>query len=538
MPSVIIEKGRDKGRFFPLPEGSFALFGRAEECDVSLDDSLLSRRHFAIEVTSDSCLLVDQNSRNGTYLNGDLTSAARLRYGDEIFAGSTLFSFVSDQEAQEKGGLVGQVIGGCEVKHRLGRGGMGVVYLAKQKSMGREIALKILSARLRLQPRAAERFLEEARAGAQLGHPNVVRVYDFGEERGRLYLAMEYLPGGCLEDLLNHTDRILPAGALQMSLDAAQGLEYAERLGIVHRDIKPDNLLLDEEGNTKVADLGIAIRLGDSSDRQRREIIGTPHYMAPEQATGRGVDHRTDIYALGGTLYRMLSGRSPFTGSTPQELMEKAVEEDPTPLCDFVEGISFGLSRLVGRMMAKDPSRRPQSFTELISKLERCLAVETGESSPAASLGLEAGAYLRHGTERPQQYQGQSALEQMELPRLRILAVDDERGIRQLVSEFVKALGSDCETAPDGPEGLRAFRSSQFDLVITDRDMPGMTGDELALAIRSDSPETPIIMLTGLGMEMRSRGEHPECVDLVVSKPITLKRLKRTLQLVLRSEPA
>ena len=535
MASIIIEKGREKGRFFPLPEGTFSLFGRAEECDVCLDDALLSRRHFSIEATRDSCLLVDQDSRNGVYLNGERTSTARLRYGDEIFAGSTLFSFVTDQEAKEQGGLVGQTIGGCEVKHRLGRGGMGVVYLARQESMHREIALKVLSAHVRVQSQAAERFLEEARAGAELGHPNVVRVYDFGEERGHLYLAMEYLPGGCLEDLLNHTDRILPAGALQMCLDAAQGLGYAERLGIVHRDIKPDNLLLDDEGNTKIGDLGIALRLDGSTDLERRQVIGTPHYMAPEQATGQGVDHRTDIYALGGTLYRMLSGRAPFSGSTPEELMEKAVEEEPQHLCDFVDGVSFSLSRLVGRMMAKDPNRRPQNFAELIPTLERSLAVETGELSPSALLDAEARSHLKRGAGKPQQYPARAAPEHADLPRLRILAVDDDAGILQLMREFIRALGSECETAPDGPEGLRAFRSSQFDLVVTDRDMPGMTGDELAIAIRSVSPETPIIMLTGLGMEMRARGEHPECVDLVVSKPITLKRLKRTLQLVLCS---
>jgi serine/threonine protein kinase len=395
LATIVIEKGRGKGKAVPLAGQTRICFGRDASCDVCFEDGLASRQHFCIQKREDRFFVVDLGSRNGTHLNGEQVTEHPLSFGDLIVAGETVFSFVEEDEAKARGGLVGKTIAGYRVEERLGRGGMGVVYLASQLSLGRQVALKILSSRLTRDPALVRRFVEEARSAGRLNHPNIVRVDDVGECHGLHYIAMEYLAGGSMEDLLNHTDRILPVGALSMMQDVARGLQYAESQGIVHRDIKPDNLMLDRDGRVKICDLGIAIFL-DANVQREGNAAGTPHYMAPEQARGKAVDHRADIYSLGCTLYRMLSGQMPFTGATYREIIKKQVTYQPPALHTFVEEVSPRLSQLVERMMAKAPEDRPANATDLLREFDECLSAEISEGLSESEIRERSVEVKRH----------------------------------------------------------------------------------------------------------------------------------------------
>ena len=381
MATILIEKGRDKGRAIALTGQDRFYFGRDSGCHGHFDDAIASRQHFCVERDGDDFFVSDLGSRNGTYLNSEKIKKSRLNFGDHIIAGDTIFSFLTDDEAKERGGLVGQSMSGFQIEERVGRGGSGTVYRATQQSLSRPVALKILSHSLTNDPVFVARFVQEARAAGKLNNPHIVQVFDVGEDKGTYYMSMEYLPGGSMEDLLNHTDRILPIGALTLMRDVARGLQFAEANHIVHRDIKPDNLMLDSEGHVKIGDLGIAINLR-ADGRKNRSVAGTPHYMAPEQALGNAVDQRADVYSLGCTMYRMLSGQMPFTGATHKEILEKQITYDPPPLHKFVEEVPQHVSDLVARMMAKDPQGRPEDATALLKELDECIERESTGRTP------------------------------------------------------------------------------------------------------------------------------------------------------------
>ena len=372
----MIEKGKVKGRAVQLEGEERIYFGRDNSCHVPFEDTLASRQHFCIERKKDKFRLLDLGSRNGTLLNSDLVEKAiTLNYGDHIIAGETIFSFLTEDEAKERGGLVGQTIGGYRIEERLGRGGMGTVYRATQLSLQRPVALKILSPKLTTNQKHLDRFIQEARAAGNLAHPSVVEAYDVGNDGDTYFISMEYLPGGSMEELLLHTDKILPIGAISLIQDVARGLQYAEEKNVVHRDIKPENLMVDGEGKVKICDLGIAV--GPEGGQFEGKVVGTPHYMAPEQAMGKIVDHRSDIYALGCTLYRMLAGRLPFNGASHDQILEKQVFFQPPALHTFVDEVSTELSDLVEWMMAKEPEQRTPNATILLQELARCMAIES-----------------------------------------------------------------------------------------------------------------------------------------------------------------
>jgi len=213
-----------------------------------------------------------------------------------------------------------QVVGGYEIQEKLGEGGMAVVYKATQSSLGRTAALKMMKAGAEQNKSLVDRFEREARAMASINHPNVVTCYDTGRDKGHLYIALEFVDGGDVEDLLKEHGGMLPEQrALEVVYDCLMGLSAIEAAGLVHRDIKPGNIFITQRGEAKLADLGLA-RRSDGDDRmtQTGSIIGTPAFMSPEQAQGEAeIDVRSDIYALGATLYAMLTGANPFKGKTP-----------------------------------------------------------------------------------------------------------------------------------------------------------------------------------------------------------------------------
>ena len=288
-----------------------------------------------------------------------------------------------------------QHIGNYRIVGRAGRGGMGVVLRGEHVSLGRPAAIKVLPRVLAEQPEFVERFLREARAAAQLDHPNLVRVYDAGRTDDSYYIAMELVPGRSLAEELDRRGPLPVARALEVTRDVASALAEAARHHIIHRDVKPANILVREDGLVKLADLGLAKAIGSPEVTVSQSTLGTPHYMAPEQARDpRSVDTRADIYSLGCTLYHMLTGEVPFTGTSYFTVM-KAHEAEPIPdprqaRPDLPEPVA----QLIRWMMAKRPQDRPRSPEELLTHIDRLLgrlrrpptaAAASAPAAPAAS---------------------------------------------------------------------------------------------------------------------------------------------------------
>jgi hypothetical protein len=263
-------------------------------------------------------------------------------------------------------------VGRFEIVRVLGRGGMAVVYLARQPGLDREVALKELASFHAEDPAFVERFLRESRLAGSLSHPNVVTVYDYFEHEGVPYIAMEYLERGSLRPLVGHLSLAQVAGVMEGVL---AGLNHARRRSIVHRDLKPENLLVTDEGGIKIADFGIAKALNQVSMGAYRTAtgmaIGTPAYMAPEQATAQEVGSWTDLYTTGVIAYELLVGRVPFGGvDTPMAVLWKHVHEPPPPAQSVKPDLDPGLAGWLERMLAKAPGDRPAGPTEAWEELE------------------------------------------------------------------------------------------------------------------------------------------------------------------------
>jgi len=375
MPRIVVERGNEKGVSLNLDGADRAfLVGRGSKSDLVLTDFLVSRNHFHVEKAGELYTISDLGSHNGTYLNGvRLQCEAMLCVGDIIRSGETLFSFLSDSQRNE-GALAGQKLAGYHLLSRIGIGGMGEVYKATQISLGRKVALKILAPELTADPTYVQRFLSEAKAAARLNHPNIIGVHEVGEDNGIYYLSMEFVEGGSVQDIIaGETKELAVPRATEIILQAARALLYAEKAKIVHRDIKPDNLMLTSSGEVRLADLGIAKRVVDGKADQAEGVFGSPHYMAPEQARGLPLDHRADLYSLGVTYYRMLTGKLPFTGKDAREIMEKQVFDPPEPLHKLKPDLAPSIYYVMDRLLRKRPAERYPSAAALITDLERAI---------------------------------------------------------------------------------------------------------------------------------------------------------------------
>ncbi|MDC3307473.1 protein kinase, partial [bacterium] len=253
-------------------------------------------------------------------------------------------------------------ITGYQVDRLLGRGAMGDVYLSTQESLDRRVALKVLKPKLAGDQVFVQRFKDEARAAARLNHPNIVTVFDVGQAGDHYFLSMEFMAGGSIEARLEELGPLPWREALDVLRDSAAGLVYAESRGIVHRDIKPENLMRNQDGVTKIADLGLAVQVEQETvDSSGGKIFGTPHFIAPEVAKGQPADARGDLYALGVTAYRVLSGKTPFEGPTSRDILRAAMTEEPARLGTLVPGLPARLEATVHRLLEKDPDKRPPS---------------------------------------------------------------------------------------------------------------------------------------------------------------------------------
>ncbi|AMV19888.1 serine/threonine protein kinase [Planctomyces sp. SH-PL14] len=265
----------------------------------------------------------------------------------------------------------GSVIGDFKIARKLGQGGMGAVFLAHQMSLDRECALKVMARELADKPGFVERFVREARSMAKMQHPNVVSCYAVGTQAGTHFVAMEFIDGKSMQGWLNELKQLSVADALLVTIVVAEALQHAHDLKMIHRDIKPDNILVTKSGVVKVADLGLAKATDeDMSMTQSGMGLGTPHYMPPEQArNAKHVDHRCDVYALGVTLYHFLTGQVPFSGDSVIELIANKEKGTFTAAHKVNRDIPERLSLMIDRSMAKNSKARYQSMTEFVRDL-------------------------------------------------------------------------------------------------------------------------------------------------------------------------
>ena len=282
--------------------------------------------------------------------------------------------------------------GRYKIIRKLGAGGMADVYLAEDQELGRRVAIKILNDRHAADDQFIERFRREAKNAAGLSHPNIVSIYDRGDSEGTYYIAMEYLDGRSLKELIVSRGSAPVRTAIEYARQVLAALGAAHKQGIVHRDIKPHNVLVGPEGRLKVTDFGIA-RSGASQMTEVGSIIGTAQYLSPEQARGSQVDQTSDVYSVGVVLYELLTGQVPFTGDTPLEIAMKHLSEVPKPPSELREDVPPDLDMVVLRALAKDPSERYQSAEEMDADLERILnGLPVGEDTAAAATAVLSGS--------------------------------------------------------------------------------------------------------------------------------------------------
>jgi serine/threonine-protein kinase len=297
--------------------------------------------------------------------------------------------------------VVGETIAGrYEVEELVGHGGMSSVYKARDALLERHVALKILHEQYSNDEDFVERFKREARSVAQLQHPNIVTVIDRGEEDGRQYIVFEYVDGENLKERVVRNGRLEVRDALEIAVEVARGLAFAHEQGLVHRDVKPQNILLNGDGRAKVTDFGIARTVDVDGMTQTGTVLGTSNYIAPEQASGQRVDVQSDVYALGAVLYELLAGEVPFPGESFVVVAMKHMHEPAPSLLDVRGDVPLRVAAAVDRALEKDPEQRFPTMDAFAAELEACLAeLDRGDDADAtmviASSAAASGAKPR-----------------------------------------------------------------------------------------------------------------------------------------------
>jgi len=394
--------------------------------------------------------------------------------------------------------MIGTTIAKYRIESSLGEGGMGRVYLAVDTQLGRQVALKVLSRELAGDAVALARFLQEARLASSLSHANIAYIYEIGEEKGMHYLAMEYVEGEPLSGRIAAgpvpVDRIIAIGS-----QVADALDAAHSKGIVHRDIKPANIMLSPQGHVKVLDFGLAkMRLASRTQEETQvlstpgAVIGTVQYMSPEQALGREVDGRSDIFSLGVVMYEMCTGRVPFCANTPSETIARLLNGTFEPMARFNYEVSGELDRVVRKCLQKEPAKRYQSAREVAVDLR----------------GAEESVTASVSTQRE---------------RLTAIVVDDEELARQLLREYIRSV-PDIEVIAECSNGFQAVKAigeHKPDLVFLDVQMPKLDGLEVLELIGRD---VAVIFTTAYdSYAMRAFDAH--AVDYLL-KPFSLERFQ------------
>jgi serine/threonine-protein kinase len=270
----------------------------------------------------------------------------------------------------------------------VGKGGMAVVYRARDLMLERFVAVKVLREGTSRDPIFQARFRQEAKAAANLSHPNIVTVHDFGLDHGQLFLVMEYVPGTDLKTLIKQRGHFSPEEAVPLIIQACAGIGYAHRSGLVHCDVKPQNMLVTPDLRLKVTDFGIARALATIQPDEKSDVVwGSPQYFSPEQASGSAPAPASDVYSLGIILFEMLTGSLPFHTDSAAELTRQHIEEEPPPLSEMLPGISATLEQILTKVLSKEPSQRYRTADQLGRVL---LNFGNAKSTPSLALTPEA----------------------------------------------------------------------------------------------------------------------------------------------------
>jgi serine/threonine protein kinase len=368
----------------------------------------------------------------------------------------------------------GTSIGKYAVRSLLGQGGMGAVYLAFDPLIEREVAIKVLSPEISKNPTALQRFLGEARAIGRLNHPNVVSIYDIDQWNGQYYLVMELLSGGNAGDAVRSRGSLDWKDACRIAAQAAQGLAAAHAAGMVHRDIKPENLMLTKDGVVKVVDFGLS-KLVEANDDTRTavtkagQILGTPHYMSPEQFESTEIDARADIYSLGATLFRLLTGRYPYQDSPSvlQVMTAHLTKPVPNP-SQYVPSIPKEFDRIVGRAMAKRANDRYSAVAELASDLLALVHEQERSTSRAVGSVTESVDDRR--------------------PLASAIIVEPSRMLAAMLKDAVTRAGAtSVDAVQRGEEAVALVRQRPTDLLITAMQLPDVRGIDLLATLCQNS---------------------------------------------------
>jgi two-component system LytT family response regulator len=403
----------------------------------------------------------------------------------------------------------GTLIEHYRVVSPLGQGGMGAVYLADDTRLGRRVALKVLPPEFAADPDRMHRFVQEAKLASALTHPNVATIFEIGRQDQLWFLAMEYVEGRPLAKRIREGPLKI-SDLVQIGMQVADALDDAHSKAIIHRDIKPANLMITPRGHVKVLDFGLAkLQTGPKTSQETQLltnaglVVGTVEYMSPEQALGREVDYRTDIFSLGVVLYEMATGRLPFSGSTPSETMARILQTQPDAIARFNYEVPEGLERVVRKCLEKDRERRYQSARELLVDLKN-LERDSG-SQQTAPAGASGPARSRIGT----------------------VIVDDEELARQLLREYL-ASSLDIEILAEcanGFEAVKAISERKPDLVFLDVQMPKLDGFEVLELIDRD---VAVIFVTAFDQyAMKAFDAH--AVDYLL-KPFSQERFDKALE--------
>ena len=266
--------------------------------------------------------------------------------------------------------MIGKTISHYRILEKLGQGGMGVVHKAEDTKLDRFVALKFLPPHLSQDKENKKRFIHEANTVSALNPPNIATIYEIDEADGQMFIAMEYIEGKSLQEIVGARHALPPPDSIDYAIQIAEGLQAAHKKEIIHRDIKPANILVTDDGVVKIIDFGLAKLAGLTMLTKEGTTLGTVAYMSPEQAQGAKVDHRTDIWALGSVLYEMLTGRQPFAGDYEQAVMYSIMNEEPEPITNLRSDIPTELQHMVQKAMQKDAGERYQQVNELLAELK------------------------------------------------------------------------------------------------------------------------------------------------------------------------
>ena len=396
----------------------------------------------------------------------------------------------------------------------LGAGGMGEVWRAEDTRLQRQVAIKILSDHIANDPEWKARFLREARTIAQLNHPNIATIYAIEQEGEKFFIAMELIEGESLTNIFARGP-MEPREAVRIIRQVAEALEEAHGKGIVHRDIKPDNVIVSRR-NAKVLDFGIAKQIGGKKETaaltQGGMIVGTPYYMSPEQALGKPLDHRSDLFSLGVVLYEALAGHRPFSGETMTETMMHIIMTEPPAIGAVAPAVPRGLREIVARCLQKHPDRRFGGAGELIDAFDR-INYKEFDLPPAPPAPEKAQV--------PTQPLAVAAPTPSPVPGRRALVADDDPVTRYLIANILSANGFAFDEAANGADAVKCLKQHEYSIIFLDLLMPRIDGwGVLDYMRRMKADKLPrLFVITGVKDQSISAADR-DVVAGVIYKPL------------------